>query len=95
MSEELKPCPFCGSAAYYTESVNGNSMVYVGCSPCGVHFKALRTPNGLTKDIVTAWNTRNDRTVIDAFLARVREREQHFEVAIDVVYAEMFPEAKL
>ena len=56
----MLPCPFCGGEAYKTESVNGSNMVYVGCSPCGIAFKAQKDcTNGiLTKDIVAAWNQR-------------------------------------
>jgi Lar family restriction alleviation protein len=58
---ELKPCPFCGGEAYKTESVNGDNMVYVGCGPCGIHFKAQKdcTNGKLTRDVIAAWNRRN------------------------------------
>jgi hypothetical protein len=58
----LLPCPFCGGPAYYTESVNGSRMVYVGCSVCGIAHKAEKVyrPGGdyLTKDVKAAWNKR-------------------------------------
>jgi transcription elongation factor Elf1 len=59
-AEVLKSCPFCGGKAYKTESVNGSNMVYVGCGPCGVHFKAQKdgTNGVLSKDVVAYWNTR-------------------------------------
>ena len=61
---ELKRCPFCGGEAYFTKSVNGSNMIYVGCSPCGIQFKALNVyqPNGEwqpTKDVIAAWNHRS------------------------------------
>ena len=59
---ELLPCPFCGGQAYYTQSVNGSQMHYIGCSSCGIAFKAQETGGPgfvkLTKDIVAAWNKR-------------------------------------
>ena len=61
---DLKPCPFCGGQAYYTRSVNGSQMHYVGCSTCGFEFKAQEVHHAdtsldcLTRDIVAAWNQR-------------------------------------
>lgn len=63
MTPALLPCPFCGGASYFTKAVNGSLMAYVGCSPCGVSMKAQTHGYGddvfpLSRDIVTAWNTR-------------------------------------
>lgn len=60
----LERCPFCGGDAYLTESVNGSSMTYIGCAPCGITFKAATVPlgppgvHGLSRDIKAAWNRR-------------------------------------
>ena len=37
MSEELKPCPFCGSKATYTdgEAPNGETIYFIGCHQPG------------------------------------------------------------
>lgn len=94
MSEELKPCPFCGGEANLHKS---DEFWYVACNECvnqTTHFY-----NG--KDIVIQrWNTRNDRAVIDGFLARVRDelkkgyftREQivSLDLIFNIVAAEMF-----
>jgi hypothetical protein len=62
---ELKPCPFCpdGGKPYFTRTVNGTKMLYVGCSQCGVSMKAaliMVTPvdEQPSKDLVAIWNTR-------------------------------------
>lgn len=63
---ELKPCPFCpdGGKPYFTKSVNGTNMAYVGCAQCGLQLKAQvqfltsREDWRLSKDIVSIWNTR-------------------------------------
>ncbi len=58
----MKPCPFCGGPAYYTESVNGSRMAYCGCQQCGIAYKAQKVngPQGmyLTMDVISAWNKR-------------------------------------
>lgn len=63
---ELLPCPFCpdGGKPYFTKTVNGTNMAYVGCGQCGVKLKAQvqfltsREDWRLSKDIVGIWNTR-------------------------------------
>jgi len=59
---DLLDCPFCGGKPYFTKSVNGTNMNYIGCSSCGFQFKVMRTDipldSPMTKDIVAAWNQR-------------------------------------
>ena len=51
MSDELKPCPFCGSKSI---NINGNQKRYVSCYVCGA-----RTKNGnTTKEAINRWNER-------------------------------------
>ena len=65
MSDELKPCPFCGVEA--TEgpvSVNGKpsgDIGWVGCVPCGV-FVSYTHGEGGRREAMRAWNTRAERT---------------------------------
>lgn len=57
MSENLKPCPFCGGeAAFGTNSVTG--FEYVRCSVC-----KARTWSGFKtrEESIEAWNTRAER----------------------------------
>jgi Lar family restriction alleviation protein len=62
VASTLRNCPFCGGEPYYTESVNGSKMIYVGCCACGIAFKAQKiySPTGEmpTKDVIAAWNQR-------------------------------------
>lgn len=54
MPQELKPCPYCGSAARMVHEEAGDTAFYfVGCSDCGMYgpTEAI-TP----QDAVTAWN---------------------------------------
>ncbi len=60
---ELLPCPFCGGEAHYTKAVNGSNMIYCGCGPCGIRFKAQNIYHTdatwkPTMDVIAAWNTR-------------------------------------
>lgn len=48
MSEELKPCPFCGSPAEYTSDFKD----FVRCS------KGLQCPTEASSFLVTEWNNR-------------------------------------
>ncbi len=72
---ELQPCPLCRGPAYYTETVNGTSMAYVGCAACGISMKAALTPGPgphqtqWSRDIRAVWNTR----VASAQLSVTRE----------------------
>lgn len=103
MSEELKPCPFCGgnSSTNQFESAGGNGrMIWiVGCEnpDCEVTFQG----HARKVDAIKAWNTRNDRAVIDGFLIAVEERQNKLLKVSDFeyiayydatreVYAEMF-----
>lgn len=61
MSDELKPCPCCGSASLETtENINeSNNLGRCGAvwCECGLHMSA-RT----LKEAMTAWNARAERT---------------------------------
>ena len=65
MSDELKPCPFCGVEA--TEgpvSVNGKpsgDIGWVGCVPCGVFVSYTHGESG-RREAMRAWNARAERT---------------------------------
>ena len=51
MSDELKPCPFCGSKSI---NIKGNKKRYAICYIC-----AARTKNGdTTKEAIKRWNER-------------------------------------
>ena len=55
MSEQLKPCPFCGSYAEYTESVDedGDHWWHIECHGC------YAKSDGFTReDAAEAWNRR-------------------------------------
>lgn len=60
----LLPCPFCGGTPYYTRAVNGSDIHRIGCSQCGIDFKAAAVHypdpalDHLTRDIEAAWQRR-------------------------------------
>ena len=57
MSEQLKPCPFCGSEAELGGVINPflNERRYqVSCNYCGGQTLFLQS----AEEAVTAWNTR-------------------------------------
>lgn len=62
MSEELKPCPFCGGDAYFSKAVNGSRRNAVGCPICDIWFETKRNDyrldSTMERDIVVAWNLR-------------------------------------
>lgn len=98
---ELKPCPFCGRQG--VEIVICGAAVpdcpkcsnLYGCNHCDVWV-----------DTDSEWNTRNDKAVIDEFLAAVNDREfmqacdgtaqnlKSYRGLVDEVYAERYGESK-
>ena len=54
---ELKPCPFCGGEARYT---NLGCCVYIRCDACDFSMPTQRTE----AEAIEAWNTRHERTCI-------------------------------
>ena len=63
MTEELKPCPFCGGEAYLHEfkSYVMPQSFWVMCNQCGIGTKEFIGFNGKTKAIKT-WNKRQEMT---------------------------------
>lgn len=55
MSEELKPCPFCGSKDVYFSEYDGfwTFEEYIHCLGCGVVVK-----EGCNGEVVEKWNKR-------------------------------------
>lgn len=53
MSEELKPCPFCGGTAYIHEL---SDRLYIVMCDCG----ASSGIEGTEKEAAAAWNRRAD-----------------------------------
>lgn len=66
---DLLPCPFCGSKPYRHETVNGTQMLILGCSSCGIEFKAtkLHNPSGTvwSRDVEAAWNKRAEAAPVE------------------------------
>lgn len=56
MSNELKPCPFCGGEAVLCENTD---YAYVYCKECG---SQTDESHGTAGAAVAAWNTRAERT---------------------------------
>lgn len=54
MSEELKPCPFCGSNEMYTRYLDVKGLWFLSCTSCYVRFSELTR-----HQVVKKWNTRH------------------------------------
>lgn len=63
MSEELKPCPFCGGEARAFRCEESGTFD-VQCQQCGaIPFIGSRTSERKTMaDVIAAWNARAERT---------------------------------
>jgi Lar family restriction alleviation protein len=57
MSDELKPCPFCGEIEINTSS-NGMDSEFAVCENCGAEGPS----KGTRFDAIGAWNRRADQS---------------------------------
>lgn len=58
MSNELKPCPFCGTPVEVDEDkfIRGDSLFRIECMGCGIHSGAFDDKN----ELIEVWNRRVD-----------------------------------
>ena len=54
MSEELKPCPFCGGSASIDRMGNSRVSMQISCDNCGCHFES----GEIWIDEYSHWNKR-------------------------------------
>jgi Lar family restriction alleviation protein len=55
MSDELKPCPFCGGSAIHTQGLEPFSdNHFIDCAVCGVSTKIFNS----ARSAIAAWNHR-------------------------------------
>lgn len=59
MTQELKPCPFCGGKAETIENAVG-TLFWVYCRSCGARSDSYTTE--YRQKAIDAWNTRAERT---------------------------------
>lgn len=73
MSEELKPCPFCGNDCIlvYEEGDYGYSEV-VKCQKCGIQFIL---PGETNQNTINAWNTRHESGELPQWAIDAIEKE--------------------
>lgn len=64
MTNELKPCPFCGGEASMVETEDNDhqvTMAWVECLNCGVETAAVVVPeSGIIATASLLWNTRSE-----------------------------------
>ncbi len=53
--EDLKPCPFCGSASITLKDSDNGVDEVVECMGCAAH---ISRPEGYRKELIEAWNKR-------------------------------------
>ena len=66
MSDELKPCPFCGSSATHDSASRAE---IIECDLCDAHVYGITVPT-----VIAKWNTRAAPVVTDAMMIRARAR---------------------
>lgn len=75
MTEELKPCPFCGGKA---EFENDNGEWFVFCEKCGSMTVLFETK----PEAKEAWNTRQIEYAQAAEIKRLREALEIYKEAL-------------
>jgi Lar family restriction alleviation protein len=83
VTNELKPCPFCGGEAHFFEtSADSDTEFHAQCKSCGAeigywvpHTAGDELRLMATQDVVTRWNTRADMSadLVRAALERAAE----------------------
>ena len=81
MSDELKPCPFCGSEATIERKGTARASMQIACTNCGARMESGDV-HGLTKPEAWAWNRRTD-TDLKARMEAVENAWFMFAKAID------------
>ena len=76
MSEELKPCPFCGGEAYEYISMRLGEEDGIGCTDCGVLLLSMTAK---------AWNTRTDTQQVEQLRKERDELAAHVNMLRDAL----------
>ena len=79
MSDDLKPCPFCGGVATLSEPDVFSGEREVSCDACGGAGPVSYSDN---LEAITAWNHRADTAEVIALRARVAAAEKLAEAAV-------------
>jgi Lar family restriction alleviation protein len=64
MSEELKPCPFCGSKNVVVYELKGQKTLWIECKGCWASSNALDSSK--KAQAIKLWNTRTDTALREA-----------------------------
>ena len=81
MSGILKPCPFCGSEAFYIKIMGNYEKPHeIFCSKCDGAITEGRSE----KQVVTIWNTRPIEDELRARIAELEAESERFTVHSDI-----------
>ena len=62
MSEQLKPCPFCGGKAFIVMGCNGKEIFYIRCHDCEATGEKFNN-NDPRGQAILAWNNRRGENI--------------------------------
>ncbi|WAX23062.1 Lar family restriction alleviation protein [Vibrio phage 13VT501A] len=82
MSNQLKPCPFCGGEVYhgeYSAYSCDSSFDAIVCDECGVYFDSQNESN---KDASDRWNTCTESTELEQLRKELEETKKERDIAI-------------
>lgn len=89
MTNEFKPCPFCGTEAelLFSKGESGKKYYWVACKKCNCLQTIFDTP----QEAISAWNYRPIEDNLSEQVEKLKKEKELLRDALDVVYTFLEP----